>query len=283
MALAAIGLDLFLIGGEVDAGVINLVDIFETDTGEWYSGSAKPTAVSETSAAVLFGEIYVPGGLLSDGRPTAVVESYSPANNAWRPVAPLPKPTAGGLLLSDANTLYFFGGWDGQQYLAEGYKYNPVDDSWSSLPGMEHARAHASGGLVDDRFYVVGGQRGNQPLDVCEYFDPAENAWFECPSMSVARSYAGAAPIANRLLYVVGGDSAGGTASAEVLDVAADGWDPVDIPMFSDPVSWQGLGVINVESRLFVVGGWQDRQITSDSYIYAPLTNRTYLPSIGTQ
>lgn len=283
MALASVGLDLYLIGGEVEAGVINLVDIFETDSGEWQSASAKPTAVSETSAAVLLGEVYVPGGRLSDGRPTAVVESYSPANNAWRPVSPLPYPIAGGLILSDGNTLYFVGGWDGEQFLADAHVYDPIEDRWSSLPPMAHARANAAGGVVADRLYVIGGQDGEQDLALCEYFDPGESAWFECPTMNLPRSSASAAPLANRYLYVIGGKSDNEHSFGEVLDIHSDRWEQVEMPMPENSTIWTGLGAAAVESRLFVLGGWQDGEIVSDSYVYAPLLNRTYLPSIGSE
>jgi len=283
MATASVGLDLYLIGGEVEAGVVNLVDVLETDSGEWRSASSKPTAVSETSAAVLFGEVYVPGGRLADGRPTAVVESYSPANNAWRPIAPLPRPIAGGLILSDGNTLYFLGGWDGQQFSADGYVYDPVEDNWSALPPMKHARANAAGGQVADRLYVIGGQDGEQELSLCEYYEPGENAWFDCPAMETPRAFAGAAPLANRFLYLFGGVSDGQFSLAEVLDVKTNQWEPVDMPMLAGVTTWPGLGVIGVESRLFVLGGRQDGQISAANYIYAPLINRTYLPSIGSE
>jgi hypothetical protein len=283
MAMASVGLNLYLIGGEVEAGVVNLVNILETDSGEWQSASAKPTAVSETTAAVLFGEIYVPGGRLSDGRPTAVVESFSPANNAWRPVSPLPRPISGGLILSDGNTLYFMGGWDGERFLADGYVYDPVEDNWAALPPMKHARANAAGGLVADRLYVIGGQDGEQDLALCEYYDPGENAWFDCPAMETARSFAGAAPLANRFLYLIGGASDGQVSFGEVLDIQTNQWERVEMPMIDGVTTWPGLGVTSVESRLFVLGGLMDGQITAESYVYAPLLNRTYLPSIGSE
>jgi len=283
MAMASVGLNLYLIGGEVEAGVVNLVDILETDSGEWQPASAKPTAVSETTAAVLFGEIYVPGGRLSDGRPTAVVESFSPANNAWRPVSPLPHPISGGLILSDGNTLYFLGGWDGERFLADGYVYDPVEDSWSALPPMKHARANAAGGLVANRLYVIGGQDGEQDLALCEYYEPGENAWFDCPAMETARSFAGAAPLANRFLYLIGGASDGQVSFGEVLDIKTNQWERVEMPMLEDVTTWPGLGVTSVESRLFVLGGLMNGQITTESYFYAPLLNRTYLPSIGSE
>ena len=75
-------------------------------------------------------EIFVPGGRLADGRPTSVVEAYSPANDAWRQVGPLPRPVAGGLVLSQNGLLYLLGGWDGQAYLNGGWAVYPTPDGW---------------------------------------------------------------------------------------------------------------------------------------------------------
>jgi hypothetical protein len=148
---------------------------------------------------------------------------------------------------------------------------------------MKHARANAAGGQVADRLYVIGGQDGEQELSLCEYYEPGENAWFDCPAMETPRAFAGAAPLANRFLYLFGGVSDGQFSLAEVLDVKTNQWEPVDMPMLAGVTTWPGLGVIGVESRLFVLGGRQDGQISAANYIYAPLINRTYLPSIGSE
>lgn len=84
MAFVSSGLNLYLIGGEVNGTVTNAVSILDTATLTWREGLAKPTAVSQVSGAELFGEIYVPGGMQANGQPTKVVEVYSPANDSWR-------------------------------------------------------------------------------------------------------------------------------------------------------------------------------------------------------
>ena len=79
-AVIALGLDVYAIGGEVADGVVDDVDVFDTKALAWRQAAAKPTAVSEATAAELFGEIYVPGGRLADGQLTANVEVYSPVS-----------------------------------------------------------------------------------------------------------------------------------------------------------------------------------------------------------
>ncbi|MGD2048378.1 MAG: kelch repeat-containing protein [Chloroflexota bacterium] len=281
MALASIGLDLYLIGGEVEAGVINLVDVFETDSHQWHSASTKPTAVADVTGAVLFGEIFVPGGRLADERPTAVVEAYSPSNNAWRPVAPLPMPIAGGLTLSDDNLLYLIGGWDGQGYLSTIYAYDPEADSWKELPPMKYARAMAAGGVIDNRLYVVGGWDGERELPTCEYFDVETQNWHDCPPMILPRAGAGATVLSNNLLYVIGGGIEGEVSHAEVFNVNAGIWREFEMPMLEDGSSWHNIGVTSVETRIYALGGRQNETILSDNYLYEPFTHRTFLPTVG--
>jgi len=281
MALASIGLDLYLIGGEVEAGVINLVDVFETDSHQWYSASTKPTAVADATGAVLFGEIFVPGGRLADERPTAVVEAYSPSNNAWRPVAPLPIPVAGGLALSDDSLLYLIGGWDGQRHLSTIYAYDPDADSWKELPPMKHARSMAAGGVMNNRLYVVGGWDGERELPTCEYFDVEANTWHECPSISLPRAGAGATVLSNNLLYVIGGGIEGEVPHGEVFDANAGLWKEIEMPMIEDESSWHHIGVTSVETRVYALGGRQNETITSANYVYEPFKHRTFLPTVG--
>lgn len=281
MALVAVGLELFQIGGEVNAGVVNLVDIFETGSGRWRSAASKPTAVADASAAVLFGEIYVPGGRLADGQPTAVVEAYSPANNAWRPVTPLPKPVAGSLTLVDSGRLYVIGGWDGETYMADGYVYDPSSDEWEQLAPMGEARAEATGGVLSNRLYVVGGLNGTEELDSCEFYQPSLEEWIDCPTMLAPRSRAGGAVLGNDRLLVFGGGTDGDVLFGEVLDVNSSSWQEFEMPMLDDASSWHSLGVTNVETRIYALGGQQNGEILTANYIYAPFIHRTFLPTVG--
>lgn len=281
MAVAAIGLDLYVIGGEVDAGVVNLVDVFETDSHRWFSSVAKPTAATDTSAAVLFGEIFVPGGRLADGRATAVVEAYSPANDAWRPIAPLPYPIAGALVLSDGENLFVLGGWDGENYLDSALIYDPEGDTWDSLPPLGQPRTQAVGGVVGDRLYVVGGWDGQSGLTTCEYFDLQQYSWFPCPEPNQARFGAGAAVVNNNSLYILGGTEITEMPFGEVYDLQTDKWSSVDMPMSDSLPGWHDLGVVNVETRIYALGGRQGDEILDNSYVFIAYTHRTFLPAVG--
>ncbi|MDX1613910.1 MAG: LuxR C-terminal-related transcriptional regulator [Candidatus Promineifilaceae bacterium] len=281
MAMAAVGLELYLIGGEVEAGVSNLVEVYDTRQGRWRTASSKPTAVAQTGAAVLFGEIYVPGGRLADGRPTAVVEAYSPANDAWRPVTPLPRPLAGGVVFTDGRLLHVLGGWDGQSYVAEGYTYDPDIDSWSVLPAMRSGRANAMGGILGERLFVVGGESGGAALPTCEVLDREADTWVACPELTAPRAGGGATVLSDKRLYVVGGAEQPEAALGEIYDAETDLWQELLIPETTVSSTWSALAVEAVEARIFLLGGRQDDMLMRNNLVYSPFIHRTYLPSVG--
>jgi DNA-binding CsgD family transcriptional regulator len=278
MATAAVGLNLYVIGGETTSGITNTVLVYHTREHLWEDAAAKPTAVSQATAAELFGEIFVPGGRLADGTPTNVVEAYSPTNNAWRVIQSLPRPIAGGLALSDGSSLYLFGGWDGERYLDTAYVYDPAGDSWRPLPPMSQPRAYLAGAAVKGQLFAVGGYDGEKELAVCELFEPTAESWTACPDMLSPRAGAGATSIVNQL-YVLGGEQAGENVTfSEQFNPDDATWSIVNTPVLADG-SWRDLGVASIETRIFALGGQQNNELIAESYLYAPLVYQTFIPA----
>ena len=274
MASIAIGLQVYLIGGQTDAGITNAVQIYDTVSTVWSEGEKKPTAVTDTTTAALFGEIYVPGGRLEDGSVTNVVEVYSPGNNAWRTVASLPQPIAGGLTISDGSFLYLFGGTNDAETLDSVYKYDFETDSWQNLPEMNQARVFAAGDVINGFLYVVGGENIEGALASCEFFDPTEDYWTTCADMQQARSQAGAVTLVNRL-YVIGGFNGN---QNEIYNPETDEWTDLTTPISRNEV-WQTPGISRVETEIYAMGGQFGDEISDRNILYAPLAYRTYLPA----
>ncbi|MBE2220790.1 MAG: hypothetical protein IAF02_04585 [Anaerolineae bacterium] len=280
MAVASVGIDVYHIGGETESGITNLVNRFDTVTNTWHEMTAKQTAVTDTSAAVLFGEIYVPGGRTADGEPTNVVEAYSPANNAWRPIANLPKPISGGLALSDNNYLYVVGGWDGSNYLDTIYVYDANSDSWRPLTALPRPLSNASGGVITGQLFILGGTDGQSVFDTCYTYSIDADSWQDCPAMLTPRSDAGAAIILNKL-YVLGGDETAGTEIpfGEFYDPNSQTWQVVNTPMLADGSTWNQLGVTNIETKIYALGGKIGDALSAENYIYSPLVYQTFIPA----
>jgi DNA-binding CsgD family transcriptional regulator len=282
MSVAAVGLTLYQIGGETAVGVVNTTLAYDTGQRQWAERTAKPTAVTDAGTAVLFGEIYVVGGRLANGQPTNAVEAYSPAQNSWRIIAPLPQPVSGGLALTDGGFLYLFGGWDGERYLDAVFVYDPGTDSWRPLPPLNQPRAFTAGGAVTGRLYVVGGTDGTAELDDCQYLDPndTENGhWLDCPPLLQPRAGAAAAVMLNRLYVIGGGHNGGRITYSEMYDPNSNKWQVVNTPVLENASSWSGLGVATVESRLYTLGGRLDGQPVAETYVYAPFIFQTFIPA----
>ncbi|WP_420628681.1 Kelch repeat-containing protein [Candidatus Leptofilum sp.] len=288
MALVGSGLNLYLIGGEGEEGVTNDVSILDTSELVWRPGAPKPTAVSDITGAELFGEIYVPGGRLPDGQPTNIVEVYSPANDSWRVTTPLPTAVSGGLTLSDGSFIYLFGGWDGQNYLADAYRFDPANSSWQILPTMPTARAFVAGGVIKGQLYVVGGYDGERPLTACAYFDPAtpsdegseiDGRWHTCADTLLPRAGASAAGLFNKL-YLFGGGAFGEEPIpySESYNPDTDQWSVVNTPQLTDLPSWAHLGITYIETNIYAVGGMRGDTASAELFVYRPLAYQTFIP-----
>ncbi|MEZ4510819.1 MAG: LuxR C-terminal-related transcriptional regulator [Chloroflexota bacterium] len=279
-AIAAVGLNVYQIGGETADGVVGDMMVFRSGDHVWEAATSKPTAVSDSSADVLFGEIYLPGGRLADGTPTDLMEVYSPANDAWRPAAALPEPVFGGVAIAQGGFLYFFGGANESGERDAAYVYDPGSDSWRPLPPLPTPRSFATGGSMAGLIYVVGGFQGEQELDSCEAFNPIDETWLDCPPMLLPRGGAGSAVVLNKLYVLGGGVSANSeTAFGEVYDPKSDTWQVVNLPLPDEMGDWAYLGVTHIESRIYALGGRQGEKLTDSNLVYAPLVYQTFLPS----
>lgn len=278
-AVVAVGLDVYVVGGETAEGISNEVRVFDTRSRLWRRAAAKPTATADTTAAELFGEIYVPGGQMVDGDYTAVVEAYSPSQDAWRRVAPLPRPLAGGLAVAEGGFLYVFGGRYADGALATAFVYDPGSDSWRPIAPLPSARAAAAGGALLGRLYVLGGTDGAAAQASCFVYDPAADAWEECPAMLLPRAGAGATVLLNKL-YVIGGTQPGGETAAdhgEVYDPNSRTWTVLNAP--PDAQSWTEPGVTHVETRIFALGGRRNEALSDATLVYSPLAYQTFIPA----
>lgn len=277
-AIASVGSELYVIGGETETETAS-AEGFALNPREnvWRPFANKPTAVKHAPAAVILGQIIVPGGEFAEGA-TDVVEIYSPSADAWRTTSTLPQPTSGSVALAHDDTLYLFGGVDDSGIVTNGvFAWEPETGLWRPLPDMPTGRAHATGGIVDDILYIVGGVSGldatNDPLNVCEKFDPAMETWETCPPLQHPRAYASGTTILNKL-YVMGGSDA-----AEGEQFTAElGWQPFPLPMFTNE-TWQGNGTTTIETRLYTLGGVLDGEMTADHYSWNALPYQYFIPS----
>lgn len=273
----------YVLAGDTAGGVVGDVEVYDPAADVWQKRAAKPTAASNVQAAILDGQIYVPGGYDGYDRVLSAVEVYDPSADSWRSVSPLPAPRCAYALAAAGGRLYVIGGWDGGRYVGDVWIYDPQEDAWSAGTPLSQARGFAAAATIDDRIYVVGGFDGMGESAACEAYEPAlegsdTSPWSTLTPMSQPRGGLGLT-VAGRRLYAVGGGWGGGLAYNESYDVAADRWQPFASPVLGE---WRTLGVATVESSLgttlYALGGWTGDRTTMNQ-AYRALLN-VYLPQL---
>lgn len=172
LAVAAYDNAIYAIGGDTAEGVTDLVECYDPQSDSWRTLKSKTTPVSSVSAAVIGGEIYVPGGKQADGSATSVLEVYDPQQDRWEEKAPLPIPVFGYALASFEGQMYLFGGTDGSRYLDTVYIYDPQQDEWQPGSLIPTARAFAGAAEAGGKIYVIGGWDGEKAVGVNEVYVP---------------------------------------------------------------------------------------------------------------
>ncbi|HSH01102.1 MAG TPA: kelch repeat-containing protein [Anaerolineae bacterium] len=279
MAVATIGVNVYQIGGQLEQAVTNNVFAFSSLTGEWRPAADKLTAVADTTAAVLSGEIYVPGGRQQNGNATSSVEVYSPVNDAWRPITNLPQPRAAGLAITDSSFLYYVGGQNQNEYHNSIYQFDPSQQQWRTLPPMPTSRAFATGGIVAGNLFIVGGQNESGPLTTCEKFDIATQEWSTCPQSPQPLPAGGTAILLNKLYFFSSNltNNWGWLYTPNTMT-----WEPIPAPPLTDTDLSPYPVLTTIENRVHLFGGRNDTGQTNH-FVYAPFVYQFFIPAAPNQ
>ena len=257
LALVAYEGHVYAIGGESADGVSGAVERYDPEADGWTPLADKPTAVADVAAALIGGEIYVPGGRTLSGSPTAVVEAYNPETDAWEARASLPVALSAYALAALEGKLYLFGGWDGSAYLDSVYEYDPAQDVWTAKTRMPTARGFAGAAIADGKIYVIGGHDGQEDLAANEEYVPSQdngqgNPWTVKSPLPVGRAGCGVAVAAN-IIHVIGGGWEREVADGVKYNVRSDEWETFEVPVSGQ---WRSLGLALVDTEIYAVGGW---------------------------
>ncbi len=247
----------YAIGGESADGVSGAVERYDPEADGWTPLANKPTAVADVATALIGGEIYVPGGRILSGSPTAVVEAYNPETDTWETRASLPVALSAYALAALEGKLYLFGGWDGSAYVDTVYEYDPAQDVWTAKTPMPTARGLAGAAVADGKIYVIGGYDGQDDLAANEEYVPSQddgqgNPWTEKSPLPVGRAGCGVAVAAN-IIHVIGGGWEREAAGGVKYNVRTDEWETFEVPVSGQ---WRSLGLALVDTEIYAVGGW---------------------------
>ncbi|MBI5033455.1 MAG: hypothetical protein HZB51_23280 [Chloroflexi bacterium] len=262
---------IYVIGGETDETTISTTQSYDPIQDTWTTLQPKPVAVTDISAAIVAGKIYVPGGKLADSSVTSICEVYDPQENVWSQAASLPIALSGYALTPFEGKLYLFGGYDGKNYVNTVYMYDPSRDQWSERTRIPTARALAGVAIAGGKIYVIGGFDGNNALATVEQYLPErdngkDTPWLRISPMPDGRYAMGIASIAD-IIHIVGGigNSSKPPTPIEYL-YQQDKWQDFDAPPTLN--SWSNLNLIPIESYLYAIGGKSDGKLLDTNLAY---------------
>jgi N-acetylneuraminic acid mutarotase len=285
VAVAELDGKIYLMGGYKYYGIVvsRAVEVYDPRTDRWEQKAALPQGRHHPAAAAVNGKLYFIGGFTSlwnwhtltnltkwkfEDNPARDVWEYDPGQNRWRARAPM--PTARGALAVGVidGKIYAVGGKrepkeDGgkkagrEEILNTLEVYDPVADTWQTLPPMPTPRDHVTAAVLDGRLYVIGGRRGSvgSSMTVNEMYDPKTQRWTTKAPMPSKRSGIAAAVLGRRI-YIFGGEAKKGPEYiafnlTESYNPDTDQW-TIHPPMAQ---ARHGLGAAASEGRIYVIAG----------------------------
>ena len=230
--------------------------------------------------AVTYGnKIYVLDAFSEGGFPNQVpmpnVYSYDVAKNSWVKEGEIPQDRrrAGAGAAAYKGKLYLVAGI--QHGHASGTtnqfdEYNPLTQTWKTLPDAPHIRDHCSAAVIGDKLYVAGGRNtsfrdpenkitffSQTVLDV-DCYDFTTGKWSTLPAKLPLGSGGGAVVSYHNTLYYIGGERATATEqnaprkNTFYLDPATmNEWKETDLLHHAR----NGMAAVVVNNKIYVVGG----------------------------
>jgi DNA-binding CsgD family transcriptional regulator/N-acetylneuraminic acid mutarotase len=257
MAAAMYEGGIYAIGGLTSQGVTGVAERYDTLRDTWTNLTPLPIPVTDASAAVVGGHIYVPGGRTNTGEIIDTLQVFDPRQDRWAASAKLPIPLSAYALAQLEGRLYLFGGWDGERYSASAFEYNVNQDAWRELSPMTVARAHAAAATIGGRIYVMGGYNGSVPLSINEAYAPefdnvSGTPWTTRAPLPLGRYGMGATGLAG-MIYLVGGsaEKGGATSPAAYLGERNE-WQSIEPPALD--ISTNAVAV-STDTNIYVLGG----------------------------
>ena len=275
LALVAFENKLFAIAGETSQGISGALEVYDVNSNTWAASASKPIPVTDITAAVLNGLIYIPGGRTGAAADqiTGQMEIYDPVADIWRPGAPLPFPISGYALQSFEGRLYLFGGWDGSAYLSKVLMYDPILDAWQERTPMPTARAFSGAAAAGGKIYVIGGLAGKDPLNINEIYTPARDTnpgvspWATGFPIPDTRHGFRVTSLADNI-YILGGLNQASNNYGLIYIPQSDTWQSLEAP--PQPLG-TFFGLSSIGPQLYIAGGNVDSTLSNQNLSYQAL------------
>ena len=129
------------------------------DITNWEPAAPIPVACNSATGGWLDDTLIITGGRTSKGN-FDHTHIYDKNEDAWRQVAPLPRPQAGAASVVVDDGIIVFGGeifTPTPSVFANVWRYSVTKDKWTSLTDLPTPRHGLGGGRIGNKIYLVGG------------------------------------------------------------------------------------------------------------------------------
>lgn len=215
-AAAAVGDELYVIGGTTASGNTRAVWSYRPDSGAWRVRAPLPAPRFNHEAVALDGRIYVLGGYLQ-GRERDELFVYAPARDRWSEAGRLPRPTHAFGLVAFGGELWLIGGRRGGEVLREVWIFDPASERWRAGPALREPMELLGAAVAGDEIHAVW-------EETYQVFDAKSGKWRLGPRPLVTRHALEAFAVGGALVTVGGCTTAlRDTHVVERLPIAAGG------------------------------------------------------------
>jgi N-acetylneuraminic acid mutarotase len=235
----------YVAGGNAGGGYFSDVWKYDPLSDSWEQVASMPSDRSHGTSFSINGKGYVVTGHITGSFNSSALWEYDPNADAWAIKAPLPgnaRYSPHGFSVGGYG--YVGGGNMGSAtgpYLSDMYKYDPIADQWTAIPGIPgQARYGATGFSIGGVGYVHGGRMASLEFENELWrFEPGSNSWTAVQSMpGPGRSWMMVMPYSNDAVIAAGADNGVGTYEAYWYTPFNDSWS--SIPDYPGASGWSG-------------------------------------------
>jgi hypothetical protein len=195
----------YVMGGEAQGTLLSM-EQYNAVSGQWSAAAVMGNVRLNFGTCVIASEIYVTGGLDTDGRGRSTMEKYSPQSDTLSAVVPVPVGMYMHSTVAVGSDMYVLGG------SAEGvYKFDSKQGTWNEVEPPPRVIFASAAIAVGTDIYVFGGfdEVSFGIEEDCVYkYDTLVDAWSALAPMPHACCYHSAS-ICNGIVYIVGAGAGG--------------------------------------------------------------------------
>ncbi len=242
---AVIGTKIYQIGGGVVDAADKVVEIYETTTDTWSTGTSLNKEQSYTLDAFA-----VSGGKIFMLRLNNYAEVFSPDNDSWSNLSldSTSLMSHGAVAPFGTNSIYIFGGGSESSDNNSTRKLNTDNHTITLHSNMPRARASGCAETDGSKIYLIGGLNSSGLISYVDVYDPSSDNW-ETKSSTLPNpsKYFGCAYYQDKI-YLTGYSN---DKIVNVYDVVNDTWSTIE----SLPSNRSAVSVSIVNGVLYVMAG----------------------------